>query len=600
MIKNCNNTNLGNSKVDSKYYLFYQLWKELTAKKTLDTYQFRIMNTLSAIKELKKVINQYLNGYHRGTQNIDDCKSETMEIIKKDMVLQEFYPVVRTRLLSHLNGKLEKDAQRKVLLYQLDYALKIVKPDYFEKIVDSLERSIDRNDVFEIMNKTNQLVSCCSDKGWSNEALHNVIATLHESKEDSSLWETFKGKLCGVDSDEYHILLPFKIRVINAPGQKKESAKEKVLNEIRSMGIEVLKKNEIVSRYSFLDEKKIERNQVYLLKVVSSHDVYSASHLAISQIADTLNILSFYGLTESWNIRDISWFAINPHIEYSTLFKSKDLYSTYDYLEGATRIFRASRELDEYASENVRNKLRATYSYANMGKASYSQNEKYMNTWVALESLCRTEMYENIIDNVLDTVPPALCLRYIYKCFRNFVEDCIRCEVNFEFSSESVNLRHPSKEKVVKDVIRILNDDIIYQELLEKCSINDLLVERCKEMHGLATDGYKMFDKIDRQYLNVKRQLSRLYRFRNEIAHSALNDGMSLIRYIEHLDDYLTDFVAEIVLCWEKNKLSSIEEIFEIIKDNYREYADIRASKKEANPLCLLDKLRKSGIISLI
>ena len=52
-------------------------------------------------------------------------------------------------------------------------------------------------------------------------------------------------------------------------------------------------------------------------------------------------------------------------------------------------------------------------------------------------------------------------------------------------------------------------------------------------------------------YKNVKRQLSRLYRLRNEIAHSALNDGTSLIRQIEHLDDYLAGFVAEVVMCWE-------------------------------------------------
>ena len=101
-------------------------------------------------------------------------------------------------------------------------------------------------------------------------------------------------------------------------------------------------------------------------------------------------------------------------------------------------------------------------------------------------------------------------------------------------------------------------------------------------------------------YKNVKRQLSRLYRLRNEIAHSALNDGTSLIRQIEHLDDYLAGFVAEVVMCWEKNRQSSIESIFEMIKDNYREYSDIKASKRGANPIALLDDLRKTGIISLL
>lgn len=63
-----------------------------------------------------------------------------------------------------------------------------------------------------------------------------------------------------------------------------------------------------------------------------------ASHSAISKIANALNILSFYRLTEPWNIRDISWLAVNTSNEYVKLFKSKDLYSTYDYLEGAYKI----------------------------------------------------------------------------------------------------------------------------------------------------------------------------------------------------------------------------------------------------------------------
>lgn len=161
-------------------------------------------------------------------------------------------------------------------------------------------------------------------------------------------------------------------------------------------------------------------------------------------------------------------------------------------------------------------------------------------------------------------------------------------------------MKHPSKEKVVKDIISILNDSTIYQELLDRCVINDLLVERCKEMHLLATDEHKMFGRIDHHYTNVKRQLSRLYRLRNEIAHSALNDGTSLIRYIEHLDDYLSGFVAEVVMCWEKNPQNSIENIFEILKDNYREYTDIKASKKGSNPTLLLEHLQKTGIISLL
>ena len=167
-------------------------------------------------------------------------------------------------------------------------------------------------------------------------------------------------------------------------------------------------------------------------------------------------------------------------------------------------------------------------------------------------------------------------------------------------STKNLQLKHPDKAKVVKDIISALNDNQLYQEILDKCTVNNLLIERCKEMHNLATDAETMFGRIDSHYLNVKRQLSRLYRIRNEIAHSALNDTTPLLQYIEHLEDYLTTFVSEIVQCWEKHRDSDVEEIFEMIKDNYREYSDIRSAKKQTNSKPLLDNLRTTGIISLI
>ena len=192
------------------------------------------------------------------------------------------------------------------------------------------------------------------------------------------------------------------------------------------------------------------------------------------------------------------------------------------------------------------------------------------------------------------------CAQNIYRCIRNFAEDCLRCGVNFDLSVKNIQLKHPDKKKVVEEIISALNNNELYNEMLDKCAVNSLLSERCKEMYKLATDAEIMFSRIDQHYSNVKWQLSRLYRIRNEIAHSALNVTVSLLQYIEHLEDYLTTFVAEIIQCWENHRDSDVEEIFAMIKDNYREYSDIRSAKKNANPKTLLGDLRETGIIALI
>lgn len=599
MKKKLNNDDLDEKGVDTKYYLFYQIWSELTDEKTLDTYQFKIMNTISALEELEKVLNRRVAGYYSSNKNVEDCMKETCSLVRNDSVLKEYYPVIRTRLLSHLGMKCESDAAQKTLIHRLEYCLKIVREDYFEKLIVSLEKSINDNDVEKIIKKANQLVSCCISRGWSAKVLGKIISRLNESKNNLDKWESFKNRLLNKNLDEYRIFLPLRIRPRNAAGQRNTDALVDVKKKIQAMDISLVEGSRIAEEYPEL-ENKVSQEQTYIDLNKKSYDIYTASHKAISEYAKVLNILSFYNLIEAWNIQDISWVVVNVSNRYNVLLKSKDLYSTYDYMEGANGIFKSSRELDKNEKGILKTKLLATYSYANIGKASYSQEDKFINLWVALESLCRTDMYENIISNVLETVPPALCSRYIYRCFRNFAEDCLRCNIAFDLTTESVNLRHPEKEKVVRDIIAVLKDEQLYQEVLEKCRVNNLLFERCKEMKELATNPEVMFAKIENHYENVKRQISRLYRIRNEIAHSALNDAVPLTHYIEHLEDYLATFVSEVVKCWEKHQGSNVEEIFEMIKDNYKEYSDIRSAKKQANPGELLEGLRASGIVALI
>ena len=82
---------------------------------------------------------------------------ETCSLVRNDSVLKEYYPVIQTRLLSHLGMKCESDAAQKTLIHRLEYCLKIVREDYFAKLIVSLEKSINDNDVEKIIKKANQL-----------------------------------------------------------------------------------------------------------------------------------------------------------------------------------------------------------------------------------------------------------------------------------------------------------------------------------------------------------------------------------------------------------------------------------------------------------
>lgn len=600
MLKYCNNDILNSKNIDRKYMLLYQVWKELTEQKTLDTYQYRIMNTLSGMRELNLVIEQRLNNLSTSNHNINDCKQELSQIIRTDDTLEKHYPTIRQRLLAHLGEKTDTPSQQRALHHQLMYCYNEIHEHYFEKLFEDLENDILEDNSEKIIIKAGRLISNCVTIGWSTQTLHRIINDLNESATDTNRWDIFKNHLLKRKNYSYTIYIPIKSKPKPIGPFSKNQLRDRFHQELKDMGLQIKNPEQMKELVVGIAGTSANLESCYFMVInVEAVDQYAASQMAINKCSDIMSLLSFFNSIEAWDIRELKWLVINNDTSSYKWVKYGDLYGTYDYLEGAKKLIAASKSIISRET-SVQRKLRTTFSYANMGKASSAQEEKFINTWVALESLCRGDVYENIINNVLETVPPALCSRYIYKLFRNFIEDCLRCNVSFTFSTGEIWNTSDSNEEKVKKVIALFNNSNLYSELQSKCQVNDLLICRCNQLYELATDHKTMISKIDRHYNNVRLQLSRLYRIRNEIAHDALDARGTLLLYIEHLDDYLSATVAEIVMCSKKKQIDDIELIFEVIKDNYQAYCDIKTAKKGANPMAMLSPLFETGIIDLI
>ena len=87
MIKKDLNADLLNKEVDPKYVFFVQLWHELLNIRTLDTYQYKLLNSYSALCELITVIDKTIAGIFISPHNILDCVAECAQIIKNDEIL---------------------------------------------------------------------------------------------------------------------------------------------------------------------------------------------------------------------------------------------------------------------------------------------------------------------------------------------------------------------------------------------------------------------------------------------------------------------------------------------------------------------------------
>lgn len=329
-----------------------------------------------------------------------------------------------------------------------------------------------------------------------------------------------------------------------------------------------------------------------------AYDIYTAAHLAVVDVSEQLNMASFYNLLSAWDLSSVVIVPINKSTRHHKSFTAMQIYQTYDYIDVSGTIFEHTQRI--FRDENkkiVREKLKGSFSYANISRASLFQEEKYMNLWVELESLARTEMYKDIISNVKDTVPAAVCLRYVYRIVRNYVEDCNRCGVRFEFTGRNVDTHQESKQTMVRETIEIFKSPIWYAELVDKSNVNMLLRFRTESIHKLLMDPKAVVEKIKKHYNRISWQIQRLYRIRNEIAHAALQEQNLLITYVEHLYDYLSIYISEIITCMIDNNLNNIEEVLSLIKDNY-DVMVAYANNKEND--ILRDTILRTGIINLI
>lgn len=594
MLAKNNDSKLKRRGVNERVIPFYQIWQELVDRRTLDVYQYRVLTASSALSELYLVIEKTLSGLFTSDANIEACREETLYILNNDPVLPQYNIALLNRLRATIGKNPKTNADKNRLLYQIKYANHYIGENYMHFALAELKSAIVRSDIGAIEQCANIVASQAIYDGWSPHGLLDLLRFFNQDGEFDDQWENFVMELSDTNKAIHHVLIsvPFQ-------GQAQESQVE-ALDALGRLGLNLKTYENIVSEFSTISDIStlVNAEKRYFHVSVDSHDIYAAALLAISQISERLNLASFYNLIYAWDLKSVVIISINARSGYHRPLSAKDLFETHDYLDSSGRIFEKTRIVfTDERKKTIREKLQGSFGYTNISRASLFQEEKYMNLWVALESLARTEMYSDIISNVKETVPAATCLRYIYRIIRNFIEDCKRCKVRYSFSSSSIDMEQETKEKLVKETIAMLRDDTLFSELKEMCKVNSLLYHRTDSIRRLITDVDYAKNKVENHYRRVNWQIQRLYRIRNEIAHAALHEQTSLIVYIEHLYDYLSTYISEIVTYLVDRNFPTMEEALCLIKDNYEAFLAIANSPDN---LPIYDGPLASGIINLI
>lgn len=606
MRKNYDNNFLTNNKIDKKYWLFYLTWLESTDDQTMSTYQFKMMNPISILKETQFVLTKTMNKTYPTNHPLENCIEEAILIVKEDKVLESNQTLKRLKgeILQHLQSKrIEAKNGLNRMNNQLNYLIKRIDEEYLNALITFVEAEMNKFEAVTnseedqakaaeaIMFSVSAFVSILVERGWSTKDLHSLIGIL---RNNDNGWEIFKNKVKEKNKRIIEIYVPVITRT------------SKVFSDVQEIlyskfGLQLVSAKELKLKdpnNEFL--QKIKTDHEFIPFEVEAFDTFAATQIAVQKANDIFNIIKFYGMTEGT-------FLNNAKVVYkertklkTTSFENIDRAITKNgtLKEDIWQFFEAFDFSDNYSeSMQVPQKIMNSYSFIRMGNESKSPHTQFISLWIALESLCNNSTSENIINHILRVVPAALAKNYLYQLVDNFINDCKRMNV-LPFP-DFIDGSKIEKDKKLELVIKILRNDYLYKNLLEKCnSVNCLLYYRCKKMHKLVMDKNKeCYIAVEKHMKNISLQLSRLYRIRNDIAHSASISSEKLVRYIEHLNSYLTLFLVEIIKMYPKYR--SLDCIFEVIVDNDHEFNEIYKTNKKAKNTDMIG-FSASGIIDLI
>lgn len=585
MLSNSNDSRLRQKNVDNKYIFFFQRWQELLESRTLDMYQYNILNTYVACVELIDVIEKTMSGLLTSRINVDDCKDEALSIVKCDEILEKHNRPLRNLLLRILGSKIDGKARGDILddkngaqyislnrlKFQLQTPVRQLEQHYLSYVLEELKASIDAQDKAKTEICMKALISQCISMGWSTKGLFLLSELFEGEKSELEKWTAFKNRITTDGNTFFEIY--YSIKIETRPGMGAENVRD----TIRAVGLRINTGSEIING----DENrrdlysKLSAETTYIISEVSAADLYSAVLAVINTLNSKLSIATFYNTISPWIANSPQIVAYNKSSHTALALRLTDIFKTYDYIDSNNGVFEdTNRIFTNGAKEHITTKLSAAFAYTNLSRSSLFQETKYISLWIALESVMRTGQYSDIISHVKFVLPEILCIRYFYRMVRNFSEDCIRCGFKTE-TSIGIDMQSANKKELVKQLICIFRDSQAYQVLHTRCSANSLLDYRCSEIHELLNDPTAIIQKFEHYTQKIRWHIQRLYRIRNEITHSAFQEDKSLVIYIEHLYTYLAQLMSEVVYYVEHKNVSTVEEAYAIILESYRTYYEL-------------------------
>lgn len=407
-------------------------------------------------------------------------------------------------------------------------------------------------------------------------------AYLYTAIENKCLDEYIKRleKLDG-EKQKYEIIIPY--------GIKSKSQKE--------IAEQLLKKHFAIKtreNFSELTEEWKWTEDTYASKAYEAADYYKAIAMAKKEFATDKELFSMWQ-----NVSDV----IHENVQVGYVVQGK-LYRVDIRKVDYTRLinyFDEARadQLNSFIElkDNMKNEdvdvLERVLHTLHTAK-SYNIQNRYLNFWSALEYAIYPFPKNSIIEKARVLVSESFTLFYIknkmnifwhrlnYTIDKKEKEEHLQCKEFIDYCKEDNGFN-------TLKMVQFLQSKELYEKVLEDISFHVILEREMRELIMLVTEPTKLKKAISEYHDSIIHDLDCIYRWRNQLIHSAKSMDDSLEHISLRLYRYVNSIVATILYYKKRNPMASIIEILNSLHNTYEVYIE---------QLGLMEREKKAKVIS--
>jgi Apea-like HEPN len=546
--------------IDNPVHRFFALhWTELFDTDTSESWQVRTCNIRTILVE---IIETAISIPKRETNRhvVRALFDEGFSLLKRDSAVKRLFPFVLTYLEPWRKKEItEKDAPEvervaTIVLGNLE--------DYWsgiKSIVLGMLDAADGNKKYELYDATMTLALEAVARGHSPSYIRKLFLDMALVASQRPFRDRVSDVLDLLSIEKNAYTCVFLVRGMRQATHKRILPQDVILTVGPPRAVTPGDEQEFYSSGN--------NSTVYLSVTVESVDPEAARHAAEQRLTQVFATLNLYGVEDKFLIDPPTALVIKPNNEKQRVGPAD---SGVSYLNNAwSRITKSEALFRVYNRLSVEDQaqLMAALQYHRLALTSTSDEARFVNLWIGLESMCQ-EGSESLIERVTSRISPCVSLGKIRKTLislSKYVRHLWTAADHARFLALFPNSR--PEQLRAEDLLSVLLLEDNTPALTEFTNLilhHPLICNRLTKAHTKLLDSpNSIVHSLRNSKQNVEWQIKRIYRIRNEIVHKGRITPPIIRQLTQHLHTYFIRTVQAVVYELDRHPRWSISDALE-------------------------------------